>query len=426
MAFDRMIPRSVAFQLVCGLLLIGALGLTVARVVRQYHPGGVYSAELGGMADYHNGVFFPAMALRDGVSPYGNEFASRYPVARPTPPFSPFVIAYHIPLTYLALPISDAVYFTIIALSLFGIGWLALRESGCGDAVWWLVPLWLTLVISRSGHVTLLNGYFTAELVIGTMLALRYAKKKPWLSAIGILFASGKPTYAIPIVMLARGNLRALSMGVALSIVGALIPAAWLASGIGWQGLIESVRQGQALHMADSREFPVNTWTRIDMVAILAKWTKTNPSELVQLGAMLPLMLLPAWALNKLRRRGDADGVTTLSGAIAATSLLVTLYHHVYDALLLPGPVVGVLLSGHETWQRISLKTKLILAILLTGSWWNYFSSEIILVRLPDWNLLRQAIASANAIMLVVALGWLIKIALSETEEVSDPKRASS
>ncbi len=422
MAFAWLNPRSILFQIVCSLLLIGALGLTVARVVKQYHGGGVYTAEAGGMADYHNGVFYPAMAMREGVSPYGSEFATRYPVARPTPPFSPFAIAYHIPLTYLRLPVSDTVYFSFIVVSLFGIAWLALRESGCANSVWWWIPLTLMLVVSRSGHVTLLNGYFTTELVVGTMVALGCAEKRPWLSAIGVLIASGKPTYAIPlgIVMLARGNIQALSMGVVLSVIGAILPAAWLAYEIGWQGLIESVQQGQAMHMADPREFPVNTWTRIDIVAILAKWSKTNPSELVQLAAMLPLMIVPAWSLIVLRRRGDSDGVTSLSGAIAATSMLVTLYHHVYDALLIAGPLVGLLLSSHYGWERIGLKSKIILAIMLTGSWWNYFSSEIILLRLPNSDGLRQSISSANALLLVIALGWLVMIALARTDDESD------
>ncbi len=139
--------------------------------------------------------------------------------------------------------------------------------------------------------------------------------------------------------MLCRGNWRALFIGVGLSILGSLLPLLWLSLFSSPSEWLASMRDGQELHMVDPRELPVNTWTRIDLSAIVAKWCGANPSEILQLAAMMLLMIFPAAALRKLRSQGDHVGAYTMSGAVGLLAILVTLYHHVYDALILVGPI---------------------------------------------------------------------------------------
>lgn len=410
-------------------LLLSLLAVVLAgfRTYRQYHPGGDYSAEHGGMSDFHNGAYYPAMAFAEGLSPYGKKFCEAYPVPRSTPAYSPAIIALHVPITWLSLPAADVVYF-IISVFVLGLAvWVVVREWDKRYSLDMSIPfqrlamfgiLMLCVASSRGGHTTLLNGYFTPILVLGVLMALTYAKDHYWLSAIGVFLAAGKPTYALPlgIVMLARGNYKSLSLGVALSILGGLASAGYLAMHDSWSGLIESVREGQQMHMADPREFPVNTWTRVDITAILAKWMNADPSELKQLIYMLPLMVVPCWALDQRRRSGDSNGSTTISGSIAILAILLTLYHHVYDTLILLGPLAG-LLGAWSAWKSKDTSTELIkltsrvvgiACILLLLPWWNYFSSEIVLLRMPIESWLPKILTSLNCLGLLTVLIILI------------------
>ncbi len=351
------------------------MGLTIYRVVKQYHAGGAWDAAHGGMADFHNGAYYPALAMRRGMSPYGAEFASTYPVARACPAYSPSIIALHVPFTLLSLPLADVVYGVFSCMIWGCVAWLILREfedrskfdgpssiaRGILGSSLWLILL-LMVYASRPGHMTTLNGYFTPILVLGVQLALQYAHRYPMLAAVGVFLASGKPNFALPLgfVMLARGNYRALTIGVSLSIVGAILPAWWMASHSSWSDLLDTIRQGQAQHQADPNEFPVHTWTRVDVMAIIAKWTNQNPSELVQLACMLPLLVVPCWWIRKLAVRGDREGTQSVGGCLMLLTMVLVLYHQVYDTLILLSPVAFLMFQrlAKSSWSQLFLASE--------------------------------------------------------------------
>ena len=405
------------------MLFLCVVGLTAFRIYRQYHPGGNYDAAHGGMSDFHNGAYYPAAALAKGISPYGDHFAATYPVARAAPPFSPAMIALHIPFVALGLPAADVAYYLFSLAVFVASAWLVAKElqrpatllnnnslantSLPPPRFAWEYFGWIltAIIASRGGHTTLLNGYFTPLLVLGTTMALSLSHRAPLWAGVGLMLAASKPNYAIPLglLMLARGNYRSLTLGVVLSIVAGLIPAWWLASHDSWLGLIESVKQGQLAHMTDPRELPVNTWTRLDLTAILAKWLGANPSEGVQLGWMLLWMVLPVIALTRRKQQGDSEGVTSLSGLIALLALLVTFYHQVYDALILIGPFMALVMQGSlcRDWPR---PTRILVGLMILTSWWNYFGSEIGMRLLGASELAQKTLTSVNGIALAISL----------------------
>jgi Glycosyltransferase family 87 len=399
------------FQAFFALALLFGVGASVVRIQLQYDAlGGPYENRTIGMFDFHNGVYQPALGLRNGVIPYSQQLVDEYQVTRPTPAFSPFVIALHVPLTYLTLPVAETVYFIIILFMMAFTVWLVAKEAEPKMAAFIMLPLLAAMVLSRPGHSTLVTGYFTMELVLGTIMAFRFAEDRPVLSAIGVLFASGKPTYAIPLafVMFARRNYRALFLGIAFSMVAAAIPLLYLANLHGWSAIIDALRVGQENHLADPTEFPINTWTRIDFSAIVCKWMGTNPGEIVLIGAMLPLIAWPVWKLHQLANAGDRNGATTPSGAIAALTLLTTLYHHAYDGLLTCGVVAGLLFANHAGFQRLGFYSKCVRVLFVTAPWWNFASTESLLLRMPSVPLLKELLSSVNALLLLVALVWFL------------------
>ncbi len=405
------IVRRWWFQALSVFALILGVGAAIVRIQRGYDElGGPYNNRTIGMFDFHNGVYQPALGLRNGVIPYSQQLVDEYQVTRPVPAFSPFIVALHIPLTYLPLQQAEVVYFIAILAMMAISVWIVVREGSPTMAALAFFPLLAMIVLSRSGHSTLVTGYFTMELVLGTIVAFRFADDRPFLSAVGVLFASGKPTYAIPlaIVMFARRNYQALFIGIALSVVAAAIPLFFLASLHGWPAIVDAIRLGQDNHLADPTEFPINTWTRIDFTAIVCKWINANPGEIVLIGAMLPLIAWPAWKLHKLAAIHDRNGATTPSGAIAALAMLTALYHHAYDALLTCGILVGLLWANHCGFDRFGKISKGIIALLVTAPWWNFASTETLLLRLPSIPMLKEILSSLNAIFLMMGLVWLL------------------
>ena len=360
-----------------------------------------------GQFDFHNGVYFPARAFVEGVSPYGEEFARNYPVTRPLPLMSPLVLVLHAPLALLPVTAAELVYFAVNIFLLMCLAWFCVAWLPAGDrrTTWWLVAL-LLIVASRSGHTTLYTGYLTAELVCGTLLALSTARSSPWTSAAGVALTSCKPTYAIPLflLMVARGDHAAAWRGLALSIIGATLAVGRLLLQATPRQLWLDVQHGQTAHMADSYELPVNTWTRIDLLAVVAKWFKWAPSELTHLIVMALLLPLPAIALWQLRRANSNQVAAGLSSGLIAVSIAATLYHHVYDALILFPAAFGLLLS-EPSMRRGRRGLQLITAALLLFVTWNYAGSDLAVRALGISGTSLKMLTSTGPIALAAA--WL-------------------
>ncbi len=223
---DSLIKRVVRTAWIPGLIFVLLIALTVYRTVRRYQPPGKFDTANQGYCDFHNGIYYPALAWREGVNPYGQYYADNYPVDRQIPAFSPIVLALHAPLTWLPLRAAEVVYFLLSTGLLFSSArLLAISIQPRSVSTSWSTTLWIAslLALSRPGHVTLFNGYFTWELAWGTLMAVHYGKTRPTWAAVGLMLAAGKPTYALPLgfLLLCRGHFRTVVLGTALSIVGA-------------------------------------------------------------------------------------------------------------------------------------------------------------------------------------------------------------
>ena len=215
---------------IAGILFCIGIGLTAMRTIRQYQTPGPFDPSAQGMCDFHNGIYFPTQALLAGISPYGQQYADEYPVARQIPFFSPGILVLHAPLTFLPLRVAEVIYFLFSAAIILAIAWLCASSAGVAGRWHWILAIATGIIFSRGGHITLFNGYFTLELVLATFVAIRYAKQRPTLAALALMVVSAKPTYILPLgfLLLARRNLRALIIGAILSLLAAGLPMLWL------------------------------------------------------------------------------------------------------------------------------------------------------------------------------------------------------
>lgn len=389
-------------------MIVAFVGASAARSVWRYDDPVVaeFDRTRQGQFDFHNGVYFPARAYIDGISPYGQSFSDHYPVTRPLPLMSPLVLLLHAPLALLPVRTAEILYFVINCGLLGWLGWYCVHWLPTNIRTTWLLLACLLIVASRAGHTTLFTGYLTALMVVGSIAALANARSRPWLSAIGVMIASCKPTYAIPLflLMMARGDRVAALRGLALSIAGAVLALGRLLLVTTPQQLWLDLQQGQSDHMADAYEFPVNTWTRIDALALYAKWMEIVPGEVTHLAVMVFLLAIPALALWRLQFVKDHQYAAGLSSGLMAVSMLATLYHHVYDALLLFPAAFGLILCEPST-ERGSPRLRLVLALLLLLVAWNYPSSEMFLKLAPLSDAQHRMLTSTGPVAMTAA--WL-------------------
>lgn len=391
------------------------IGFSVARIVREYSPVSSVIATSEkvdflrtGMFDFHNGGYFPALAFRDGVNPYAPEMVQHYPGARTIPTYSPIVFLIHLPFAYLSVPVADVVYFVFSVLLLAILAYWSMLMSGVRPTIGgWLGIIGL-FAFSRAGHVTLFTGYFTIQLVIGTMLALHYGKTKPWLAGCGMLLASGKPTYIIPltILMLARKNFRSVIIGLALSTFVGVAGIGWLASFSSVSEVIEGIVRGEQIGREAVDKLPENTWTRLDLVGVAAKIMHWNPEHRVSLLVMLLLLIPPCISIWSVSDRESNSGGTGLTALIACLSILLSIYHHTYDCLLVAVPWIGMMFFGNRTCPEISATGRRLIAILLTIPVVNYISTYKIRgwLGVDNGAIAWDLITSINGVSLLMAL----------------------
>ncbi len=417
------------------------LGLvaSAARVIVKYQtPGPPDGINLGrdGYCDFHNGLYFPSLALLRGDSPYGAQYASEYPVARQIPFFSPTIVALHSPLSLLPLRVSEVLYFGLMIMMILAIAALAQVAAGLPRRLDWLLCIASVIVYSRAGHITLFNGYFTFELVLASMLAIYWGDRRPWLAALALLVVSGKPTFIIPIgfLLLARGNFRSVAYGAVLSIVGAVLPLLWLAANEGQGDVVQGLQQirqqiadSQEVHHNEPNELPALSWTRIDIFAIFAKWTNQDPGDVLHLLAMLIILAWPCWLLWKRRGKAQDDGLAGLTGSLILTSMIVALYRQSYDALLMVAPAVGVFAGHLPSWRELGWKTRWVLAAMMLFPAGNYASTQIFLGRLDLPEIWVKVLTSVNAVVMAVLLIWLCLLTVRHRADgpqgTADPQR---
>ena len=342
-----------------------------------------------------------------------------YPVSSPMRPCPPVTFMLHLPFTFFDLHTADVLFFIYNTFLLLGLAAFAIkihqREKAPEKApfpwtIWLLVSC--LLLVSRPGHISLFTGYFTVELVLGTLIALHFASSRPWLSAMGMLIASSKPTFILPLMllMLARRNFRAVMLGLVLCTVAGIAGLGWLATASDIGDVIHGISEGMEEFHDDETEYPVNTWTRVDLVGMFAKmidWIPTNTHYLI---GMFLLMIPSCIGIQRIAKSENDTGAGGLSAAIALLTILLAIYHHSYDCMLALVPLVGVAFFADDALPSMSRQSKWFLACLLAVPFVNYLSTQSArnLLKLEQTDFVWQAFTLINGISLLAALVLLL------------------
>ena len=404
--------KMIRFRWVVYAALVLVTSLSVARVVRSYDDPHVESADAQGLIDFHNAVYFPALAYRQGVNPYSVTYAQQYPVNRQYPLYSPATLWLNVPFSLLPLPAADAAYFVYSFALVMALAVSVLVICRLRFTLVHVLGLATLVLVSRPGHINLMLGQATLPLALGALWAMKLARRRPALAGLALAVTTLKPTFGVPLVWLlfCRRDYRAVFVGVAIGGIAAVLGAAPIVAREGLPAFVSSLRASQSLHDGDPVIMASTSWTRLDALSVLGRFTGTNPAGAEEAIVAAVVLLTAGWAVYRTSGTPAGEGADSLSALIICAATLAAIYHSMYDALLLVGPWVGV--TCGRLRQQVPAWAVPILWLLLTLPAANYLSTRSAIERLGLEGIAWTSVASLNGLAVLAILVLSAGIAL--------------
>ena len=299
--------------------------------------------DVGFQTDFRDAVYYPVVALTEGVNPYNpTDYYRTYPVGQEFPLYSPMHLVLHLPLAAVSLRLARATYFGLNLALVLVLAGFSLRLARYRVDPTTVFGLGTLLLLSGAGRVDLRNGEPTLLIVLACYLALAARPEQVGRGAVGVAVALAKPTFGIPLALVAlccrriRATLIGIGAAVAVSIA-VVIPLAQSAGGLG--PFIDALRDDLDV---TSRSFQsrIGSPLRLDGANALARATGLRPSEAVAGAfglALLAVGMVAIWHLHRRHPDGDRD---ELMITLSCLVILVPLFRVGYDMLLLSWPIL--------------------------------------------------------------------------------------
>ena len=398
---------AVGWTVLAAVAFFAAVALVALRTRTHLSvPGDPNAAGHYGMQDFRDAIYYPVVALLDGRNPYdAADYVRRYPVATPLRLYLPAMLGLYLPFGFLPYTAAAAVFFAVnIALVP-----LLVYQALCLADVRVTAPRVLGLaagvILSRPGLLTLFVGQCAIYMSLGLCVALRYARPRPLLAALGVALTALKPTYGLPLVVLllfGRGAWRPVIAGGALAALATAavgVPLARAAGGVGpW---IASLRASAGMS-DDPHNVIVQSYFRVDAASLLGRLVQIELSPAVQVLLLLVVVGLGLAAVRRLARDGEPRA--PLAAGIVGVTTLACVYHQTYDCLLLLVPlfasVGGRIGSGRGRWA---------LAALSLMPFGNYFATLTLISRLGAGGAAWLAVAALNSAAVVGVFVLLLR-----------------
>lgn len=419
---------SLRFCLTLFLLFIG-LGMAIFRLSEFSEPFYVHAS--WAFQDFLGIVYYPTVAFMTGENPYNAAyFINHYPVYFAFPPFLPAVFLAHLPFALLPQSLSILLYFLTVITLMAALSYASLRMAELPTRLTSVILILALILISRPGHSNLMLGQTAIQFSLAAYMAYYYANRSTALGVIGLIFCVLKPTFGLPLalLLLAEGRIRLV---VFAAVIGLAINAPFVLMLIQAEGSISELIRSSIASFPTwaSHEYvePTTSATRIDLSSLIGRLSGVKQTLVAQLSVLFGVIGVAAFASQRCRNCTIA-GIQHLSLGVTLITILLCVYHMVYDLVILTAPFVAMV--GRRFPQSF-YKTRhySISLVLLCFLALDYLAGDTILKLLVPDNNVWKWLASANTIALVSLFAtWLhaIHVVLA-TERVHDlgdvPKR---
>ncbi len=400
-------------------LAAGAAFAAVLAVLALYA-----SSASWGSIDFKNTAHYPAHALLHGLNPYdAATYLEAYPDATPFPPFAPLTLALYAPFGLLPLPVATAVWFVVTALLTIGLAWFVLRCAGVEPRWYAVLGIATAVLMSRPGEMSITLGQQTTPLVLGSYAALVLAPRRPVLAALGVALATCKPQFGVPLAVFvaAAGYWRVALAGLVASGVASLAVLVVMptAAGHGPIGTFVSAFTASRVRIKDAATV---WWSQIDVPYLLHQLLGEPPSPVVSMLVGLALLLVGVAVVYRLaarRRIGDEE----LQIGVSFLTMLLCVYHQVYDALLLALPLTLAVAGRAAAHWRAHPWTRLAIIACIAVPAVNYFVTWSMLERFGITGVWWRMATALNAMMLLAA--WCLYVATALRRDAAIPTSAA-
>ena len=424
MTADFRNPSKPLTALVIGIFAVVVVILTARAASRINQPGVRYpevDSDAWALRDFRDAIYYPVRAFLDGVSPYhAEEYVDKYPVGQDFPLYSPLTLIVHLPFGWMPFEISQWVYFGMTIALTVALAWSILFVCRLPNPTANVFLLATAILLSRPGHMNLLLGQTTIPLVLCSLWALYFADRyRPWLSGFCVALATLKPTYGVVLIalMYAMRMRRSPTRGILITAVTTIPLVVWVI----WMqgGLDESLkiwRENVQMFNTNPGRDPSHSFSRIDIIALWARWNQIAPDknyELVATCLMLGASCLFLYCLNPLKMYWQTLGPKRV---FALLVMLIAVYHHAYDALLL-FPIFIAAAFGRDTfWQRWFQPARWAWCGLIAIPLVNYVATNSVIDKWKISGLAWTILTNINGAVLLAATLVLLFAMLRENQ----------
>ncbi len=397
-----------------GLALAVVVAFLGQRAMSLVNQPGRPDAEHWVLQDFRDAVYYPVVAFLHGDNPYDQEAqARRYPVGQSFPLYLPHTLVAHLPFGFLPQGEAAAAYFVTTLLLTGVLAGVALACAGAPVTAAGVLGLTALLLASRPGQMNLLLGQVTAQVVIASYVALRWARSRPLLAGLALALATLKPTYGVPLaalMLVGRADVRATAVAVAAAVVLcaiALVPLLHAAGGLA--PFVASLGSSAAAFAAEHTSNAWSSVARIDATALLARVLGDVPPGWLEVGIGGAVIGAAMLALRRLRDDRSPESAQLGTGLVCL-SILLACYHQEYDALLLAQPAVALLAGRWGRGGAASAALRWTVLALIAVPFGNYLATVPVAARVAPGGPAWLAITALNPASLLAA--WAVHLGL--------------
>lgn len=378
---------------IAGVVLLLVVGGTIsARLFAHMKTTGPASLDRWGLASFRDAVYYPIVAVREGVNPYDSvrdnnpdRYMNRYDVASHFPLYSPLLLLLFAPLGWLSLAAAMLVYVAITVALLIFFAWSSLRVCQLPTTLGSTCGLAAVILASQPGRGNFNAGQAILLFAIAASLALGMTKHR-WAQAASIALLTCKPTLGGPIGLLlfARRDYFTSIVGLALGGIVAIGGMAFIFARSGDTSAehITSVIQGNLDHFSGDPEHQFAHTCHLDIATAASKITGvefpggTGISIALLILLVTGIVLWIATSASKERAVKSLESPASVTSALLLVATFVCVYHLIYDALLLVVPILAAMFVGHASWRAVPRSLRLAAALLLLVPMGNVLWTE--------------------------------------------------